>query len=32
MQLSGQVVVAAAYALQHAITDVDGHQPVPLTL
>jgi dehydrogenase/reductase SDR family protein 1 len=32
MQLSGQVVVAAAYALQHAIADVDGRQPVPLTL
>jgi dehydrogenase/reductase SDR family member 1 len=32
MQLSGQVVVAAAYALQHAIVDVDGRQPEPLTL
>jgi NAD(P)-dependent dehydrogenase (short-subunit alcohol dehydrogenase family) len=31
MQLSGQVVVAAAYALQHAIADVDGRQPEPLT-
>ena len=31
MQLSGQVVVAAAYALQHAIADVDGRQPVPIT-
>jgi dehydrogenase/reductase SDR family member 1 len=32
MQFSGQVVVAAAYALQHGIADVDGRQPVPLTL
>jgi len=32
MQLSGQVVVAAAYALEHAIADVDGRQPAPLTL
>jgi NAD(P)-dependent dehydrogenase (short-subunit alcohol dehydrogenase family) len=31
MQLSGQVVVAAAYALQHAIADVDGRQPEPIT-
>ncbi len=29
---SGHVVVAADYARQHAIADVDGRQPVPLTL
>jgi NAD(P)-dependent dehydrogenase (short-subunit alcohol dehydrogenase family) len=30
MQLSGKVVVAAAYALQHTIVDVDGRQPEPI--
>lgn len=30
--LSGQVVVAAAYAQRRSIADVDGRQPVPLTL
>jgi dehydrogenase/reductase SDR family protein 1 len=30
--LSGSVVVAAAYAASHQISDVDGRQPVPLTL
>lgn len=32
MALSGQVVVAAAYAQQRSIADIDGRQPVPLTL
>ena len=29
---SGQVIVAAAFAQRQGITDVDGRQPVPLTL
>lgn len=29
---SGQVVVAAALALEHSFADIDGKQPVPLTL
>src|SRR5262249_4403367 len=30
--LSGQVVVAAAYAQQHGILDIDGKRPTPLAL
>ena len=32
MSVSGQVVVAASYAAAKSIVDVDGRQPVPLTL
>ena len=32
MQKSGQVLVAAALALEYGFTDVDGKQPRPLTL
>jgi dehydrogenase/reductase SDR family member 1 len=32
MERSGQVVVAAQFALEHGIRDVDGRQPRPLTL
>lgn len=32
MKISGQVVVAAGYARQRSIADIDGRQPVPLTL
>jgi len=32
MAMSGQVIVAAAYAHTRGIVDVDGRQPVPLTL
>jgi dehydrogenase/reductase SDR family protein 1 len=32
MNLSGSVVVAAAYAREHGIVDVDGRSPEPLTL
>jgi len=32
LDLSGSVVVAAAYGQSNGITDVDGRQPVPLTL
>ena len=30
--LSGSVIVAAQYALDHGIADIDGKQPAPLTL
>jgi NAD(P)-dependent dehydrogenase (short-subunit alcohol dehydrogenase family) len=32
LQYSGSVVVAADYARRHGISDVDGKQPVPLTI
>lgn len=32
MEKSGQVLVAAQLALEYGFTDVDGKQPVPLTL
>jgi NAD(P)-dependent dehydrogenase (short-subunit alcohol dehydrogenase family) len=32
MEKSGQVVVAAALALEYGFTDIDGKQPRPLTL
>jgi dehydrogenase/reductase SDR family member 1 len=32
LAMSGHVIVAAAYAQTHGIADVDGRQPVPLTL
>jgi dehydrogenase/reductase SDR family protein 1 len=32
MQRSGTVIVAAAYAREHGIVDVDGRSPEPLTL
>ena len=32
MTRSGQVVVAAALAREYGFTDIDGKQPVPLTL
>jgi dehydrogenase/reductase SDR family protein 1 len=32
MEKSGQVLVAAALALEYGFTDVDGRQPIPLTL
>lgn len=32
MTKSGQVLVAAALALEYGFTDIDGKQPVPLTL
>lgn len=32
MQKSGQILVAAALALEYGFTDIDGKQPVPLTL
>jgi len=32
MEKSGQVLVAAALALEYGFTDIDGRQPVPLTL
>ena len=32
MTLSGRVVVAARYAMDNSIPDVDGRQPTPLTL
>ncbi len=32
MRKSGQVLVAAALALEYGFTDVDGRQPAPLTL
>lgn len=32
MQKSGQVLVAAALALEYGFTDIDGKQPTPLTL
>jgi NAD(P)-dependent dehydrogenase (short-subunit alcohol dehydrogenase family) len=32
MDRSGQVVVAAAAAIELGVTDIDGRQPVPLTL
>ena len=32
MQKSGQVLVAAALALEYGFTDIDGKQPRPLTL
>jgi dehydrogenase/reductase SDR family member 1 len=31
MKMSGQVLVAAALALEYGFTDIDGTQPVPLT-
>jgi len=32
MEKSGQVLVAAQLALEYGFADVDGKQPVPLTL
>lgn len=32
MQKSGQILVAAAVAKEYGITDIDGKQPVPLTV
>jgi dehydrogenase/reductase SDR family member 1 len=32
MRKSGQVLVAAALALEYGFTDIDGKQPIPLTL
>jgi len=32
VQKSGQVLVAAALALEYGFTDIDGKQPRPLTL
>jgi NAD(P)-dependent dehydrogenase (short-subunit alcohol dehydrogenase family) len=32
MRKSGQILVAAALALEYGFTDVDGKQPIPLTL
>jgi dehydrogenase/reductase SDR family protein 1 len=32
MERSGQVLVAAKLALERGVTDIDGRQPVPLTL
>jgi dehydrogenase/reductase SDR family member 1 len=32
MEYSGRVVVAAEFARRHGIVDIDGRQPVPLTL
>jgi NAD(P)-dependent dehydrogenase (short-subunit alcohol dehydrogenase family) len=32
MQKSGQILVAAALALEYGFTDIDGKQPRPLTL
>jgi dehydrogenase/reductase SDR family member 1 len=32
MQKSGQVLVAAALALEYGFTDIDGNQPRPLTV
>ena len=32
MQKSGQILVAAALALEYGFTDIDGKQPIPLTL
>ena len=32
MRKSGQILVAAALALEYGFTDIDGKQPRPLTL
>jgi len=32
INLSGSVVVAAAYAREHGVVDIDGRSPEPLTL
>lgn len=32
MNKSGQILVAAAVAIEYGVTDIDGKQPVPLTL
>jgi hypothetical protein len=32
MQKSGRVLVSAAEALEYGVVDIDGRQPVPLTL
>jgi hypothetical protein len=32
MQKSGQILVAASLALEYGFTDIDGKQPIPLTL